>query len=442
MRLVGERAHVASEYSGTQIYDVKDPRAPVLVGRQPRTEVPAEMLEASETVTLVACNWGRGCRFPYAARLDVLDVEHLRHPLLVGSLAVGSGSYGLRNVVASGDLAHLTDYYGSFYVVDVGDPSRPTEIGRLPGAFSGEPEMAVSGDLVGAVVHHLVKLIDVGDPRDPAIVSEFWAGMLVRRIELDSDRLVVADEDSLRVFDVGDPVTPQFLGTHELEGTAPDIAMSGDALYVVERGAGYRAHLVVIDPRPSSGPVANGDVWLEGGSPAAVAARGDGYVVVANWRLSVVDVRDPQAPIIVGSTELPDYSVDVVSDGRRAWVQGQTGEVRVVDLGDPTKPRVSGIVYRGVHRQELGLAARNGHLLVADDLFHVLGSNPPVENAWVTSACEAEVSIPAEFEPGHYEITIANESCDRTGSAGVRLTDRADSRPVREPVDVLKPPRD
>ncbi|NJN64942.1 MAG: hypothetical protein HC882_08745, partial [Acidobacteria bacterium] len=109
--------------------------------------------------------------------------------------------------------------------------------------------------------------------------------------------LYVADGPAgVRVFDLGDPRQPALVRTVDTPGFATDLAFEGGTLVVAD-GAGGIQIIDVTDP-----PRAERSGGLAGLGDATIVAMASGFAyVAAGDRLSVIDARAPEAPEVVAS---------------------------------------------------------------------------------------------------------------------------------------------
>jgi hypothetical protein len=426
VRLEGNHAYVSLQWpSGVQIYDVRDPHAPVFVGRETARygeSFRSESLEVVGDRLLLASNHEtrayEGCP-SFTAELQLFDVEHPRSPTLVAGLAV-AGS--LRRTVVLDGYAYAMGDNGSLFSIDIHDASRPELVDRLPGLVQHDSEMAASDGLVFAAFN-TVRVLDVSDPAAPVLASSFYPGFAARAVAASGRRLFLSGWGPLQVYDVQDAASPLLIGSYPLQGTVsqpswakpPDVAALGDTVFVVE-SLDSRSHLLVLDVSTPGDPVFRGEAWIDPWGPGRIAVLDRNHVVVATSRLSVVNVSDPEHPGIIASLDLDLYASDLVVAGTTAYVAGSLGEIQAFDLRDPSGPRPAGAVYHAIDRSgDYGIAASGEHLIVAADMLLVVRSNPPLNDVRVTSGSNVEFTVPAGFAPGAYDVRVANTSCPRSG---------------------------
>ena len=191
VRVVGNYAYVIGSPDGLTILDVSDPSSPRLISsyKSPTGNVPMLRNCAYPTGMIYSALYSDifiSGNFAYLVSkrgLEVLDVSDVFHPVRVGVYEPGDE---MVNVFVSGRYAYLAGQVFpellTFHVVDISDPSQPKQVGYLskPRA-SLEPSLLrgleVQGDY--AYVRELgapkdaLWVIDVSDPSHPTEFGRF-----------------------------------------------------------------------------------------------------------------------------------------------------------------------------------------------------------------------------------------------------------------------------
>ncbi len=122
IEVVGQRAYVADGSEGLVIFDVSDPRQPVVLGT---FDTPGYALGVAVVGNLVYVA-------DYRSGLRIIDVSNPAAPIAVGSQVISGESYA---VVVEGGRAYLADLANGLRVIDIAAPASPSLIGSyiLPG---------------------------------------------------------------------------------------------------------------------------------------------------------------------------------------------------------------------------------------------------------------------------------------------------------------------
>jgi len=137
------------------------------------------------------------------------------------------------------------------------------------------------------------------------------------------------------VYDINDPVNPEYLSTANVSGNAGGYFAEDNYLYVVTNNAIrlYDLSFPTVPVLRSSYPC----------SPKGILVS-DGYGYIADQTgLKIIDVSDPDNLTLVGSLPISGacYKVAVIDDFAYVannWYGGTEGGVYAVDVSDPTNP--------------------------------------------------------------------------------------------------------
>ena len=298
-------AYVAGGDSGLSIVDISDPTAPVEVGHLGPPDVADDVFVSNGTALVV--DWDEGLR--------IVDVSDPSAPVRVSALALNTRDYLLTawNAVLSDDVAYVAaSGIGTpiLIVVDVADPTAPSELGSLssPGFFASD--VFFSDDLVfmaGAVLADggpigRLLIADVSVPSDPVEV-----GFVDLPISLATDVFVSGDlafvaawDEGVRIVDVSNPAEPVEVGAIEVQD------------------------LSVFDVF-----VSDGLIFMAGSLSQANDAFANELLMGEKGGLLIVDVSDPAAPVEVGSIDgvsLATFPPRVfVSNGLVFFAAGKSG---------------------------------------------------------------------------------------------------------------------
>lgn len=135
----------------------------------------------------------------------------------------------------------------------------------------------------------------------------------------DGDGWLYAADGTLGLVpvDIGDPVAPVVGVPSAVEGTAFDVAVHGEHLYVAAGGSGVLVFSRAEVRAGGASPVA---VLETGGNVVAVAADEGILWVADNGSVSSFDLADGGAPVPIGFELAEEFALAVGSAGDRAWV--------------------------------------------------------------------------------------------------------------------------
>lgn len=294
----------------------------------------------------------------YAGGLRVLDVSNPSTPTQIGMLDTPDN---VHSVAVAGDVAYLASGNDGLYIIDVSNPASPALISSVDtdGIVSC---VATNGLLAcfGDSDRRKVYVVDVSIPSQPLVRSVIQLDGQPEGIAIDGHYAYVASGD-LEVFDIAEPATPVHVASLQTPGTAWGVSVEGDHAYIAD-GTGFVALDVVNPTAPLiTGRLATGDtarnVAIDGGFA---------YLAVSDAGVYIAGIGNASSPGPVGQVSLAGTADDVAVEGLYAYVtKGDSGRLYVVDAIDPTAPVVVGQVE--IPGYAHGVAAAGGYAYVAAD---------------------------------------------------------------------------
>ena len=154
------------------------------------------------------------------------------------------GSFILEAIAVSEGFAYLADYYG-LTVMDVRDPSHPSQIGRLSNGYFTYNVLRLDAIAIGGTMALLelhdraVVVLDIADPTHPRILNVLGIPSDVRDIAIQGSRaFVAASEGGVHVVDIGDPRALRDVGVIHTPDEATAVTVDGSTLLVAAGQAG------------------------------------------------------------------------------------------------------------------------------------------------------------------------------------------------------------
>jgi len=237
-------------------------------------------------------------------------------------------------------LAYLASDYLGVEVIDVSDPTNPVLINTIdtPGqAFdlmAQDTLVYVADDYSGFQISN-----------STGIVGGYDTPRISRGIFVQDSFAYVADYDSLLIFNVADPTTPQLVGTFASLSSGAEIEavfVRGSYAYFAD---GYAIYIVDVS-NPSlpqyAGQYSDSVYWFIPYNIYVV----NNLAYVANYfnELFIIDVSDPANPFRVSFAYPPTgYAWDVKVMGNHAYVANWDGGLWAVDVSDPANPQTAAI---------------------------------------------------------------------------------------------------
>jgi len=292
-------------------------------------------------------------------------------------LAAGSGTRAqdaepvtvhTQDIAVSGGVAVLART-GGIITLDVSDPVRPREIGRM-GVQATILAVRLEGTRAWlAAGAQGVVLADLSDPADPRLVWQVDVVGRVREVLPLGERVLLAENrHGLNVYDLSDPERPRRTASVSTRSEVRALALEGDLLATAEELAGVR----LFDVRSPDHPRELALVDVEGARD--VAFVGNHLLVAAGRRgVVVVDASEPRSPEIVGEVAPARSAVSVARFGRLALVGNGSAGIQVVDPFHDEGPRARALVPLS-RRYPAGRVAADGSVayIAADQAGFVM----------------------------------------------------------------------
>jgi hypothetical protein len=318
----GDYVYIADDESGLRVVNVSDPAHPVEVGSLPMPGyAPFWDVAVQGNYAYIVADWQGGLR--------VVDVSVPETPTEVGYCGAAVNS---RRVAVAANYAYVGGL-SNFAVVNVSSPVNPFATGFLTAKSTGV--VVVGGSAYVAGEWDGLRVVDVSNPYAPTQAGFLDLPGYAWELDLEGDYAYVANADhGLRVVDVSNPVAPVEVGFWNpgYYGNPNDavrsVAVAWGHAYVAEQGHGV-SMLNVSDPAE---PIRAGS-YNTSGSAQDVAVDGElvyvadgtgGLVILrAGWEISG-KVTDVQGDPISGVT--------ITATGGLTAVTGPAGTYALVDV--------------------------------------------------------------------------------------------------------------
>ncbi len=344
----GRHAYVTTDDGKALVVDIGAPSDPGLAGQFDLPDATrALIVDVSGNLAYLLADSGSALELRSYSLSDPLV------PALLGRTEIGASGRAWDLDVVEGHAyvsgeAHL-------HIVDVSDASAPSALRSLPFRGTGAWYGLFVEDGIGYAAGHSGGLV-VLDLSDPSMPTERGRLQLqdrrgrIRSVEepatkLDDHLILPAGDGGIVVIDVSDLDTPSLVGNLSLPGSGGWRARrQGDRLFVIDRGMGLFVVDIEVPTRPEL------ETSLEWPARMVGVHAQDGYALAVSGygRALTYDVRDPYAPEKVGSLNLGDDTTmtGLVSDHGRAFATSarvvQTAvidQIESIDLSDPSQPR-------------------------------------------------------------------------------------------------------
>lgn len=219
--VAGDHAFVAAGTAGLRVFDISDPANPTEIGS---VATPGDALDVAVA--------GDHALVADDTSLRLIDISDPANPGLLGAVTYGGGIIA---VAVDGDLAAVAGSFNGLRMIDISNPALPVEIGSLTGGLANVRGVAIAGDHVFATcaaVGYGLHAVDITDPTTPTLVGSF-ASNSCWDVKVFGDYAFVASFNSgVLICDISAPDSPVEIAQFTGNGTAFDVAVAGDHLFV------------------------------------------------------------------------------------------------------------------------------------------------------------------------------------------------------------------
>ena len=252
-----------------------------------------------------------------------------------------------RGMAVSGNSAYLANDRAGLIIIDISDPSNPSEVGYYP------TPTAYDVDVSGKYAYVACKergeyglgIIDVSDPEAPAEVGSCGISYDVRSIRVVGKYAYLAGVGrTLRIIDVSDPENPFETGyykNYSSPARAEGIAISGKYAFTAEF---YDGGMRVIDISNPENPFMVGYLGYYNWPWAYdVAVRGNyAYFAHGFAGFKTIDISNPADPVEAGMYSIHGHSCNIALSGKYAYLANGSGGLKIFDISKPGSLSLSG----------------------------------------------------------------------------------------------------
>jgi len=277
--LARSRAYVGSDYAGLQVIDVSNPSAPAL-----------------DTVLLKA---------------DMAE-----------------------DVAVEGNLAYVADYSSCLKMLDISDPTRPTELGGIDSAHVASEAVAAHDSFayIEWIPFTDLHSICVSDPAHPTLAGGGAAQTLPGDMVLRDTLLYIAGRLRFNVINVARPRQPSLVGSCTTQdGVYFGLVVQDTLAYTV--GDGFQ---IVNTARPDSPFLVS---TTTGGASGLAVRDTFAYIPDGLDTVHIYSVANPTAPHVLSAVPCDVWPWDVALGESKLYVGTSDGwGVDVYDLTNPGQP--------------------------------------------------------------------------------------------------------
>ncbi len=277
----------------------------------------------------------------------------------------------MTHVEVSGTYAYCVVAYG-LIILDISNTEAPEFVGRsyIPGAF----DVAIEGDYAYITCGNErvldsentgLRIVDISDPYNPVLMSEYRAVYRSRGIDIQGDYAFVANEtDGLLIIDISDRSSPVLAGQCPTESFCMDVVVRGDYAYI----ANYFG-VMIVDISDVSNPFMTDSRPISDYDPAKRLDLDGDYIFVANdySGLTIFNISDPYNILPAGIYNVTGSVRDVAISNSTAFITLRDSTLMMVDISNAYSPVLLGWYDSSMpYPTNSGLDVSGNHAFIAD----------------------------------------------------------------------------
>jgi hypothetical protein len=315
----------------------------------------------------------------YDEGIYVIDIDPPSSIAEIGSLMLSGGAGdtndlladGERLLVLSGETSMATS--GNFHILDVGNPTLPSELSHLPLVRSSWSDMVLAGDTVilastmtidtspsgpatigyglytildrpwkicllgdcavlGTTASDGITLIDVSKPAEPAKIGSVYQGG-IQAVEAYGNLILSAKFNEVALIDIADRATPVLRDSVSKNVDIYDIAISRETLFVLD---GYYIRVFNINPLNGSLSEQLAQAYYCGPAflPHEILVQGD-YILLrsrngTDTKLALLDASDLSSISEAATLTLANLDTDCMEWSANLVYLGDNSNRKVV----------------------------------------------------------------------------------------------------------------
>ncbi|NEQ52908.1 MAG: hypothetical protein F6K11_22675, partial [Leptolyngbya sp. SIO3F4] len=322
IELDGSTLYVLESNYGLHAIDVSDPAKPTSLFALPIEGFMDDVDIHDNTAYVTSI-------FP--DRFYTIDISDPTSMSTVGMLDVGC-----RTVCVSGSTAYLAASGLGVHIVDISDAATPSLITTIDFPVSIS-EVAIDGTTLLAVGNSTERsfTVDVSDPSNPQVVSEFDDYDFASSIIFKEGLAYAIGRPSIQVLDFSDPSSPELLGIFDTLYDAGDIVIR-DGIANITTTSGALLYRISVDSIRD--PALLSRIERSGGLNDIHTLGDYAYVADGHNGFVVLDITDPLNPLEITSVTTASPAQSLYIDSGYAYVVLDDSDLLIINIADPASP--------------------------------------------------------------------------------------------------------
>ncbi|AKG92420.1 hypothetical protein GAH_00224 [Geoglobus ahangari] len=206
-----------SMWYGPAIVDISDPTKPTILSRYTPNTGPIGIRDNY----LYIINH-------ITKELEIVDISNISQPKKISNVFIGSVWRGALYL----NYTFITSANNGITIVNISNPYNPQIVSRVLEDKKGFiPRPVFSGNYMFAAAEGRVFVVDISDASNPVVVYESDP-MSIQSLWIQGKYLIAGSKDSIKIFDISDPVNIKILGDfHVAHGPVVDVMADDRYIY-------------------------------------------------------------------------------------------------------------------------------------------------------------------------------------------------------------------
>jgi hypothetical protein len=412
IELFGDYACVAAGEAGVHVLDISSTQAPYLVGSV-GLGASGFFLPVEEIIVVGDYGYTRtDAEWNPSPYIDILDLSDPSSPSIAGYYYVehDSNSRSVSAIAATEDYLYITDIVGDLHVASLADPSAPVAVAWLD-HVSGL-RLAVSGNYLYSMGHRYLDIVDISNPIEPVEVTIsndpiFWLG---ERFVIRDDLVYLAAcsplaySHSLNVIDVSDLSMPTVIANYYTMRNAYSIGIYDEYAFIGETDG-----LETIDISNPTDPPISSMVDLQTDIFDLVVRDDYLFIAAGDAGLNICQyVADPLGSgsmALVSAIDTPGEALAIALAGDYIYLVTDD-MLYVIDATDTLYPEISSqlIWPENIYDDDISITIAAGHAYISrgsgGGVYVVDVSNPRtpyLTTTMITPDCAYGMAISGDY---------------------------------------------
>ncbi len=296
-----------------------------------------------------------------------------------------------KEIVVEGGDAYVADSYSGFLVLDISDPSNPTNraVYNTPGDAN---DLSISdNNLYLADMSGGVRIFDISNPSSPVQISRDTLYATYTDVSgLGEYARCTLGWSGFSILNFSDPADPEeHWHSTSLGGYAYAIHIENELAYLACGAGGLK----IIDLEP---PALIGSYPISGSARGVFARNDTVFIAAYTGGLIILDATDPSAPELIGAFDTDGYAHGVWVAETLAFVADYHEGLRIINIADPASPFETGY-YKTIHNA-LDVTEDNGYVYAAFgndgvyilDVGLILNAPPVLDSVWFSEETDCD----------------------------------------------------